>query len=91
MTFVTIELNKQTRKEVAGSNPVGGMKNKIRGVIMSQLDFENIEGDLTITGYDDCVSIICQTKGSYDYGTYDLSKSEVDQVIRFLQKWKSNN
>lgn len=37
------------------------------------------------------VSITCQTKGSYDYGTYDLSKSEVDQVIRFLQKWKSNH
>lgn len=58
---------------------------------MNQLDFENIEGDLTIKGCDDCVSITCQTKGSYDYGTYDLSKSEVEQVIRFLQKWKSNN
>ena len=58
---------------------------------MSQLDFENIEADLTITGYNNCVSITCQTKGSYDYGTYDLSKSEVYQVIRFLQKWKSNN
>ena len=91
MTFVTIELNKQTRKEVAGSSPVGGIKNKIRGVIMNQLDFENIEGDLTITGYDDCVHITCQTKGSYDYGTYELSKSEVDQVIRFIQKWKSNH
>lgn len=58
---------------------------------MNQLAFENIEGDLTIKGYDDCVSITCQTKGSYDYGTYDLSKSEVEQVIRFLKKWKSNN
>ena len=58
---------------------------------MNQLAFENIEGDLTIERYDDCVSITCQTKGSYDYGTYDLSKSEVKQVIRFLQKWKSNN
>lgn len=58
---------------------------------MNQLAFENIEGDLTIEGYDDCVSITCQTKGSYDYGSYDLSKSEVEQVIRFLQKWKSNN
>ena len=58
---------------------------------MNQLAFENIEGDLTIKGYDDSVSITCQTKGSYDYGTYDLSKSEVEQVIRFLQKWKSNN
>lgn len=58
---------------------------------MNQLAFENIEGDLTIEGYDDCVSITCQSKGSYDYGTYDLSKSEVEQVIRFLQKWKSNN
>ncbi len=91
MTFVTIELNKQTRKEVTGSSPVGGIENKIIEVIMSKLDFENIDGDLTIQGYNDCVSITCQTKGSYDYGTYDLSKSEVDQVIRFLQKWKSNH
>ena len=45
---------------------------------MNQLDFENTEGDLTI-------------EGSYDYGTYDLNKSEVEQIIRFLQKWKSNN
>lgn len=58
---------------------------------MSQIDFENIGGDLTIEGYDDKVSITCQTKGSYDWGTYYLTKSEVDQVIRFLQKWKSNN
>ena len=58
---------------------------------MSQLDFENSGGDLTIEGYDDEVSITCQTKGSYDWGTYYLTKSEVDQVIRFLQKWKSNN
>jgi len=58
---------------------------------MSQIDFENIGGDLTIEGYDDEVSITCQTKGSYDWGTYYLTKSEVDQVIRFLQKWKSNN
>lgn len=58
---------------------------------MSQLDFENIDGELMIEDYDDCVSITCQTKGSYDYGTYDLSKSEVDKVIRFLQKWKSNH
>ena len=58
---------------------------------MSQLDFENVDGDLTIKGHNDEVSITCQTKGSYDYGTYDLSKSEVEQVIRFLQKWKSNN
>ena len=58
---------------------------------MSQLDFENIDEDLTIKGYDNEVSITCQTKGSYDYGTYSLTKSEVDQVIRFLQKWKSNS
>ena len=58
---------------------------------MNQIDFENIDGDLTIKGDNDGVSITCQTKGSYDYGTYDLTKSEVDQVIRFLQKWKSNN
>ena len=58
---------------------------------MSQLDFENIYGELMIEDYGDCVSITCQTKGSYDYGTYDLSKSEVDKVIRFLQKWKSNH
>lgn len=58
---------------------------------MSQLDFENIDGDLTIEGFKDGVSITCQTKGSYDYGTYDLTKSEVEQIIRFLQKWKYNN
>ena len=58
---------------------------------MNQLDFENINGELTIKGYNDEVSITCQTKGSYDYGTYNLTKSEVDQVIRFLQNWKSNN
>ena len=58
---------------------------------MSQIDFENIVGDLKIEGYNDGVSITCQTKGSYDWGTYHLTKSEVDQVIRFLQKWKSNN
>lgn len=58
---------------------------------MSQLDFENIDGELKIEGFNDEVSITCQTKGSYDYGTYDLTKSEVEQIIRFLQKWKSNN
>lgn len=57
---------------------------------MSQIDFENSDGDLTIEGYDNEVSITCQTKGSYDWGTYYLTKSEVDQVIQFLQKWKSN-
>ena len=58
---------------------------------MNQLDFENIDGDLTIKGYDDEVYITCQTKGSYDCGTYSLTRLEVDQVIRFLQKWKSTN
>lgn len=58
---------------------------------MSQIDFENSDGDSTIEGYDNEVSITCQTKGSYDWGTYYLTKSEVDQVIQFLQKWKSNN
>lgn len=58
---------------------------------MSQLDFENIDGELKIEGFNDGVSITCQTKGSYDYGTYDLTKSEVEQIIRFLPKWKSNN
>ena len=58
---------------------------------MSQIDFENRDGDLTIEGCEDEVSITCQTKGSYDWGTYHLTKSEVDQVIRFLQKWKSSN
>lgn len=57
---------------------------------MSQIDFENSDGDLTIEGYDNEVSITCQTKGSYDWGTYYLTKSEVDQVIQFLQKWKSS-
>lgn len=58
---------------------------------MSQLDFENIDGELKIESFNDGVSITCQTKGSYDYGTYDLTKSEVEQIIRFLQKWKFNN
>lgn len=58
---------------------------------MGQIDFENSDGDLTIEGYDNEVSITCQTKGSYDWGTYYLTKSEVDQVIQFLQKGKSNN
>ena len=58
---------------------------------MNQIAFENNDGDLSIEGYNDEVSITCQPKGSYDYGTYYLTKSEVDQVIRFLQKWKSNN
>ena len=44
---------------------------------MNQLDFENIDGELKIEGFNDGVSITCQTKGSYDYGTYDLTKSEV--------------
>ena len=58
---------------------------------MSQINFENLGGDLTIEGYDNEVSITCQTKGSYDWGTYYLTKSEVDQVIQFLQEWKSSN
>lgn len=28
--------------------------------------------------------------GSYDYGAYWLNESEVEQVIRVLQKWKSS-
>lgn len=58
---------------------------------ISDLEFENCDGDLSITTYDDEVCITCQTKGSYDYGTYYLNKSEVDQVIRLLQAWKSSN
>jgi hypothetical protein len=61
------------------------------GIIMSEIEFENTDGYLRIDGYNDVVTITCQTKGSYDYGVYDLTKSEVDQVIRFLQKWESNN
>lgn len=58
---------------------------------MSKIDFENRDGDLSLEGDNEVVTITCQTKGSYDYGTYDLTKSEVEQIIRFLQKWKSNN
>ena len=58
---------------------------------MSQLNFKNNDGELTIEDSNDEVTITCQTRGSYDYGTYDLTKSEVEQIIRFLQKWKSNN
>ena len=31
-----------------------------------------------IEGSNDEVTITCQTKGSYDYGAYWLTKSEVD-------------
>lgn len=58
---------------------------------MCQIDFENRDGDLSLEGGNEWVTITCQTKGSYDWGTYELTKSEVDQVISFLQKWKSNN
>lgn len=58
---------------------------------MSQIDFENSGGDLSLEGGNEGVTITCQTKGSYDWGEYKLTKSEVDQVIRFLQKWKSSN
>ena len=58
---------------------------------MSQIDFENRDGDLSLEGYNEGVTVTCQTKGSYDWGTYYLTKSEVDQVIRFLQEWKSSN
>ena len=57
---------------------------------MNQIDFENIDGDLRLEGDNEGVTITCQTKGSYDYGTYDLTESEVERVIRFLQKWKSS-
>ena len=53
-------------------------------MIMSQIDFENRDGDLSLEGNNKGVTITCQTKGSYDWGTYELTKSEVDQVIRFL-------
>lgn len=58
---------------------------------MCQIDFENRDGDLSLEGDNEGVTITCQTKGSYDWGTYELTRSEVDQVIRFLQKWKSSN
>ena len=58
---------------------------------MCQIDFENRDGDLSLEGGNEVVTITCQTKGSYDWGAYDLTRSEVEQVIRFLQKWKSSN
>lgn len=57
---------------------------------MNQIDFENIDGDLRLKGSNEGVTITCQTKGSYDCGVYDLTESEVERVIRFLQKWKSS-
>ena len=57
---------------------------------VADLEFEDINGILEIRTYDNEVNITCQTKGSYDYGSYYLNKSEVEQVIRLLQKWKSN-
>ena len=57
-------------------------------MVSPDLEFENYDGEMTITDYDDEVCITCQTNGSYDYGSYYLKKSEVDQVIDFLQNWK---
>lgn len=57
---------------------------------MSQLNFKNNDGELMIEGSNDEVTITCQTRGSYDYGVYDLTESEVERVIKFLQKWKSS-
>lgn len=63
---------------------------------VTDLEFEDDKGVFSITDEDDKVFVTCQRKGScdgssYDYGAYWLNESEVDQVIRFLQKWKSNN
>lgn len=56
---------------------------------MKELEFENADGELDITSYDDEVCITCHTKGSYDYGSYYLNKSEVQELIELLQTWKS--
>ena len=57
----------------------------------SELEFENNDGQLSITYDDHEIWITCYTDGSYDYGTYTLNKSEVEEIIKFLQTWKSNN
>ena len=58
---------------------------------VKDLEFEDDKGVFSITDEDDKVFVTCQRKGSYDYGAYWLNESEVEQVIQFLQKWKSNN
>ena len=62
---------------------------------VTDLEFEDDKGVFSITGEEDKVYVTCQRKGSYDgssydYGAYWLNESEVEQVIQFLQKWKSN-
>lgn len=59
------------------------------------LEFEDDKGVFSVTTEDDKVFVTCQRKdsyegSSYDYGAYWLNESEVEQVIRVLQKWKSN-
>lgn len=63
---------------------------------VADLEFEDDKGVFSITDEDGKVYVTCQRKdshecGSYDYGAYWLNESEVEQVIQFLQKWKSNN
>ena len=62
---------------------------------VADLEFEDGRGVFSITDEDDEIYVTCHRKGSYDgssydYGAYWLNESEVDQVIRFLQKWKSS-
>ena len=64
--------------------------------MIPDLEFEDEKGVFSLTTYDGDVHIICQTKGSYehssyDYGSYHLNESEVDEVIRVLQEWKSSH
>lgn len=56
----------------------------------SEIEFENNEGELAITYDNNEIWITCYTNGSYDYGTYTLSELEVDEIIKFLQTWKSS-
>ena len=54
---------------------------------MMDLEFENHDGSLGFDACDDEIQVVCQTKGSYDYGTYWLTKSEAEKIIKYLQKW----
>lgn len=60
-------------------------------MMKSELEFENRDGEFSITSDGDDIWITCHTDGSYDSGTYTLNKLEVDELIKFLQTWKSSN
>lgn len=63
--------------------------------MIPDLEFEDEKGVFSVAAEDDKVFVTCQRKGSYDgssydYGAYWLNESEVDEVIKVLQEWKSS-